>query len=436
MHESPTAEPWAFSARRYNPGVESQNQTDQLSTSRALSIDALRGLVMFTMVFVNDIAGARGLPAWMKHFHNSPKHPSGMTFVDVVFPAFLFIVGMSIPLAIESRRRRGQTWPRLLSHVALRTLFLLAVGVLMVNVDDERIGWPANLWAILMLGGVIFAFHSVALASVLAKRVSLSVRIVGALLLIYLAIRFRNAAGEHLQPQWWGILGLIGWAYLVVTIAYLLLRNDGPWALAAATGLLMCLYIADHAGAFDAWQRWHFFMFGHKYAPLRLVNIGEMFGSQASVTMAGAVIGAMLLPNSPTRSPTARIRFAAVFAILLAIGGLLLVQSFGVSKNDATPSWCLWSAAITTILWIVLYAIIDVLGWRAGSIPLAWAGASALLIYIVSELWSVVSEQIGWQWYDNLGARYPSVVYHGLLTAGAICLLCGVLGRIGFRLRL
>ena len=68
------------------------------SSSRIVSVDALRGFVMFTMIYVNDIAGApdKIVPPWMKHFHGK----SGMTFVDLVFPAFLFIVGMSIPSAI------------------------------------------------------------------------------------------------------------------------------------------------------------------------------------------------------------------------------------------------------------------------------------------------------------------------------------------------
>src|SRR5215475_3188421 len=73
---------------------------------RVASIDALRGLVMFTMIFVNDIAGAPKeiVPAWMKHFHGK----SGMTFVDLVFPAFLFIVGMSIPFGLGARLGRGE----------------------------------------------------------------------------------------------------------------------------------------------------------------------------------------------------------------------------------------------------------------------------------------------------------------------------------------
>ena len=61
---------------------------------------------MFTMIFVNDLAGApRGIvPWWMRHFK---ADGNGMTFVDLVFPAFLFIVGMSIPFGLGSQLNRG-----------------------------------------------------------------------------------------------------------------------------------------------------------------------------------------------------------------------------------------------------------------------------------------------------------------------------------------
>jgi hypothetical protein len=59
---------------------------------------------MFMMIFVDDLAGAGEIvPDWMVHF--SDRHPkgSGMTFVDLVFPAFLFLVGMSVPFALGAR---------------------------------------------------------------------------------------------------------------------------------------------------------------------------------------------------------------------------------------------------------------------------------------------------------------------------------------------
>ena len=60
------------------------------ASNRIVSVDALRGFVMFTMIYVNDIASApdKIVPPWMKHFHGK----SGMPFVDLVFPAFLLVL--------------------------------------------------------------------------------------------------------------------------------------------------------------------------------------------------------------------------------------------------------------------------------------------------------------------------------------------------------
>src|SRR5262245_12919486 len=79
---------------------------------RILSVDALRGFVMFMMIFVNNLAGAgKVVPDWMVHFSDRHRGGSGMTFVDLVFPAFLFIVGMSVPLALGGRMaKREPLW--------------------------------------------------------------------------------------------------------------------------------------------------------------------------------------------------------------------------------------------------------------------------------------------------------------------------------------
>lgn len=77
---------------------------------RVLSIDIFRGLTMLVMIFVNDLAGVQGLPWWNYHI---PSGVNGMTYVDVVFPAFLFIVGMAIPLAVERRLEKDPSIWRL-----------------------------------------------------------------------------------------------------------------------------------------------------------------------------------------------------------------------------------------------------------------------------------------------------------------------------------
>ncbi|HRN54965.1 MAG TPA: DUF5009 domain-containing protein, partial [Agriterribacter sp.] len=101
-----------------------------LQPQRILSIDAFRGITILVMVFVNELAGVRDIPWWMKHVH---ADADAMTFVDVVFPAFLFIVGMSVPFALNNRIQKGDSFPRLQWHIVWRTLGLLVMGVFMVN---------------------------------------------------------------------------------------------------------------------------------------------------------------------------------------------------------------------------------------------------------------------------------------------------------------
>src|SRR3954471_1938249 len=182
-------------------------------SARVFSVDVLRGLVMFTMVFVNDAYGADHAPWWMLHWDALTKQygPNGMTFVDVVFPAFLFIVGLSIPLAVENRRAKGDNWLKLYGHLLLRAASLIFLGVLMVNNPSSKaMGWPAGLWEMLFTVGAIVGFHWLPLKSKRSQYISLGVRILGIGLLIFLAFKFRTRRGGTLEHDWWGILGLIG----------------------------------------------------------------------------------------------------------------------------------------------------------------------------------------------------------------------------------
>ena len=358
--------------------------------TRITSIDALRGFVMFTMIFVNDLAGGgKIVPNWMVHFSDRHKGGSGMTFVDVVFPAFLFIVGMSVLFALGSRLNSGEPVWKTLLHVLGRTLSLLFLGVLMVNEapSSEKMGWSDTLWSVLMYVSAIFAFCSLSpgKSEAAAKRtrifssVSLILRGIGWVMLIWLAFAWRGENNQHIitlspfsiRTEWWGILGIIGWAYLTGSLVFLLFRNNRT-ALLGCVVLLLCIFPADKKGFFDNfWLN-------------NLIGIGEL-GSHASITVAGILLASILVaPEMVT--VRARAQFALLFIGGFAVSAILLKGLYGISKNNATPSWCLWAGAITAALWLVFYFIADVRRVAFIARPLAVGGQNVLLAYLFSEM--------------------------------------------------
>jgi heparan-alpha-glucosaminide N-acetyltransferase len=414
---------------------------------RITSIDALRGFVMFTMIFVNDLAGAPKtlVPDWMVHFSDRHRGGSGMTFVDLVFPGFLFLVGMSIPFALGSRQDKGEPVWKTFFHVLARTVSLLALGILMVHEtpDSQNLGWSGTLWVALMFTSAIFAFCSLSPpgkgATPKRERVfsliTIVLRALGIIALIWLALVFRGHKNQHIltlapfsiRTSWYGILGLIGWAYLAASILYLVFRTNRT-ALLACIALMTCFYAADQNGFFAS------------FPPARIVDFGGVLGSQAAITVAGLSLGSILV-TPDTRTHHARIKFTLWFAGGFAFAALLVNGLYGISKNNATPSWCLWSSAITAALWLLFYLWTDVRPQSAlakSARPLAIAGQNVLLAYLLSEMMESVLD------LGNLGDWYGGLAEHTLAGAIARSAGCGIvllavtagLNRVGFRLKL
>lgn len=101
-----------------------------LAPQRILSLDIFRGLNIALMIFVNELAEIKGLPWWTYH---APGKVDVMTYVDMVFPGFLFILGMAIPLALNARIRKGDSPATLLGYIALRSAALLVLGIILEN---------------------------------------------------------------------------------------------------------------------------------------------------------------------------------------------------------------------------------------------------------------------------------------------------------------
>lgn len=406
--------------------------------SRITSIDALRGLVVFTMIFVNDLAGApsRIVPAWMRHYHGR----SGMTFVDLVFPAFLFLVGMSIPFALGSRLDKGRSLPATLGHVLTRTLSLLVIGVLMVNEspDTDAMGWSATVWTVLMYSCAILGFNFIkprGARQAAWRWGALALRVLGLSALLVLAFAFRGQKDHRiisLSPffinvEWYGILGLIGWAYLVGAIGFLAFRGNRA-ALVACMALLFCMYPAERAGFFDG------------FWPARFVGFGGTLGSQAAITMGGVLL-ASILTASDLATPRARARFTLLFAGACSIGAMLLTPVYGVSKNAATPAWCLWACAISATLWLGFYFLADVWPRQGAGNPVRWlalAGSNVLLAYLLSEMLPSLLDLIGaGDWYYRLCTPNLACAVARSAGCGVVLLMIStLLNRLGFRLRL
>jgi len=412
-------------------------QTDAVPARRIVSIDALRGLVIFTMIYVNDIAGvsSRIVPAWMRHFHGR----SGMTFVDLVFPAFLFIVGMSVPFALGARLAQAQPLWKCLLHVVIRTLSLLLIGIMIVNEwpDSEKMGWSAALWCTLMYLSAILAFSSLALPRRprVSRIVTLVLRVLGFASLLFLAFAFRGRDGQRIitlfplfiNTEWYGILGLIGWAYLVAAIIFLIFRTRRTAVLGCVV-LLFCLYPADRAGAFEGfWLS-------------RIVGIGGTLGSQGAIAVAGMLLASILL-SSDAVAVRARTEFTLLFIAGCSAGALLLHGLYGINKNNATPSWCLWACAITGALWLLFYLLADVRPqglWARFARPFAVAGSNVLLAYLLAGMLPSALNLLGLDdWYSRLAE--PDLVHALARSLGCAIVILAItagLNRVGFRLKL
>ncbi len=368
-----------------------------------------------------------------------------MTFVDLVFPGFLFIVGMSIPFALGSRLNKGEPAWKTFIHILIRTVSLLALGILMVHEtpDSEKLGWSGTLWWALMLTSAIFAFCSISSPGKTTSPgrervfhvVTMILRGLGVVALVYLALVFVGRKDQHIltlspfsiSTSWYGILGLIGWAYFAASILYLVFRTHRT-ALLGCVALMTCFFAADRKGFFE------------NFWPAHIVDFGGTLGSQAAITVAGLLLGSILV-TPETRTHASRIKFTLWFIGGFAFAALLVNGLYGISKNNATPSWCLWSSAITAALWLIFYLWADVQpqsGIAKGARPLAIAGQNVLLAYLLSEMMGAVLDLV------NLGDWYGGLAEHTLAGAIARSAGCGVvllaltagLNRMGFRLKL
>jgi heparan-alpha-glucosaminide N-acetyltransferase len=304
--------------------------------------------------------------------------------------------------------------------------------VIMVNTSfysAEAAGMSKSLWFLLAMLAVVVLWNVYpADAPKERKRLHLGLRMVAVLALAALLFVFRgkNSAGEvvWLQHAWWGILGMIGWAYLVCCLAYLAFRGSSV-ALMGVLGFLIALYTGDKHGVLDWLGPVHNF-----------VGVGAVLGSTAANVMIGVLVGNCFVGDGASLSSTARARFFLVFGLGLYLTGTLLRPLHGINKIAATDSYTLVAGGICCLSFLLVYWLMDMNHLRRWATPLIPIGQNALLAYILPSILRDLTGTIGlpgllWQY----GGGWPGALNAAVLTA-LVMAITWVASRIGIQLKL
>lgn len=390
---------------------------------RILSIDLLRGLTLFLMLFVNDLYEP-GVPDWLAH---TKAEVDGMGLADWVFPGFLFMVGMAIPYAIGTRKKQQQASSHIFGHILLRSLSLLLIGVLMLNIgrlNEELSGINRSLWAILVYLSIFLIWNDYP-GNVRLKNWFTALRLLGIAGLCALAFVFRAgdlANTTWLEPGWWGILGLIGWGYFVSASVYLLVGER----IAATAGVWFFFIVLNMLSQWGSLNGLDFLN------PVFGVIIS---GNVPSIVLAGLLVS-LILRRGITKpaSTVVKLLTLGTFCFLL---GFLLRHWFIISKIYGTPSWAMICNGISIWAYTLLYLLVDHWGIRKWAGVFQSAGKNSLTTYLAPDVIYFSLWGLGLPLFFYKQAANPLLAVGGSLV-WAMAMICFsiLLSKVHIRLKL
>ena len=386
------------------------------------AIDMLRGLTMFLMIFVNDFWTVGGVPHWLEH---TATNEDGMGLADIVFPLFLFVVGLSIPYAIERRFQKLIPAERTLGHILSRTFALLVMGVFIVNTEGRMapyLGCGKWLFVLLMVLGFFLVWNAYPEPFKAGKWL----RGAGIVLLLALAITYRTDSGGLIKARWWGILGLIGWAYLFAAVAWLLCRKRTGALSFVWLGLiglnLLTTGMRDGATLLDGGNLLQDFA--------RALNLGN--GSSALMVVSGVLVAVQ--EKNFGREPGGRKLLYALLTVGMLTGFATAAhEDWIISKNIGTLPWCFYVAAIGVALYTFL-RVLEEKGWTRWFAPIRPAGTATLTVYLLPYVYYSAAEAL------NLSAPAWLEGPLGLVKCAAFSFLCigsaWALGKLGIQIKI
>lgn len=308
-----------------------------LPSERLHSLDVFRGMTIAGMILVNNPGGGRTFPQLL----HAEWH--GCTFTDLIFPFFLFIVGVAIPYAL-GKGERGQ----LLGKVARRVAILFALGLFLNWFRLSAIDWSvARIPGVLQRIAIVFGLAALAFLY-LGKRGRL------VLTAVLLAGYWLLLAGGDLSPQ----------SNLAAVVDHAVLGNH-TWRLAPGPG--------DPEGI--------------------LSTLGAL-----ATALLGVFAGEWLRTSQAMAEKLAGLFFWGSLGMAAgwALSGLL-----PWNKNLWTPTYVLWTGGLAAVVLAVTLELVDVRGYRAWAKPFEIFGTNAIFAFAGSTLLAKLGYQI--KWLDGAG---------------------------------
>ncbi|MBQ8810834.1 MAG: DUF5009 domain-containing protein [Bacteroidales bacterium] len=318
-----------------------------VSGKRIATIDILRGITIFAMILCANIGYYSDLPAWMFHCQTPPPtyafNPDvpGITWVDLVFPFFLFTMGAAFPLSMRKRLDKGVSRWEITGSLFRRwltlTVFAIVLGNAYMTGQSTKPQWMVQIFNILLW---IVMFMS--LVRIPEEKKGKLINNAGMFLLVVMA---------YVRTDFFGV-ALSRWNSDIIIM---ILANIAIW------GGLIWMFTKDSLRL-----RWLVIMFiaGIKaissYAPEALAWVPQMgfigwffswgFLQYLVIALAGSVVGDMLLAQSRSGKEV-RIDIYHIIGGIIAIFAAL-VQLWGLFTRNVLADFI-----ISAVLGITFFAL-------------------------------------------------------------------------------